>query len=256
MANSDASSLETVCWPENGQWHVAPLAGGPFPGQHGGVVCSQLAKAAEQRAGELDAGAGLQLTAYIPRVAALGPSSLTTEDIRVGSRAAVIKAEMTQGDKLVGWASAVFVKPQPVEGAGDWPHAPQTPATAPFDIGRRLDKEWFRDTVDMRQDGNGMVWLRHKVATVPDMGPLAFTASLADWTSGFTRPSWVDRAPVAAFPNVDLTIHLLRAPRGDWVGIDGHSIWHHGGHGSTFAALHDQDGLFGRSAQTVVLVNR
>lgn len=256
MEDGVARTSETVAWPDGEQWRMAPNARGPFPGQHGGVVCALLAGAMERRAEELGAGLGLQFNAYLLRAGPVGPVSVPTEDIRVGGRTAFLKAEMRHGKKLTGWASAVFVKPQSVDGLDAAPMTPMTPASAHLDMGRDPGEPWFRETVDMRRDGEGMVWLRHKTPTVPEMGPLAFTASLADWTSGFSRPDWADSGVVTTFPNVDLTIHLLRAPRGPWVGIDGRSIWHRDGHGSTFAELYDENGLIGRGAQTVVLVAR
>jgi hypothetical protein len=55
------------------------------------------------------------------------------------------------------------------------------------------------------------------------------------------------------FPNLDLTIHLWRQPRGRWVGLDTTVVFGGQGHGLTSATLHDLDGPVGRAEQILTV---
>ena len=55
------------------------------------------------------------------------------------------------------------------------------------------------------------------------------------------------------FPNLDLTIHLWRQPRGRWVGLDTTVVFGGHGHGLTSAMLHDLDGPVGRAEQILTV---
>lgn len=49
-------------------------------------------------------------------------------------------------------------------------------------------------------------------------------------------------------PNVDLTAHLFRAPRGAWVGFNTYVSFGTTGVGETHSVLHNVDGPFGTSS--------
>ncbi len=55
------------------------------------------------------------------------------------------------------------------------------------------------------------------------------------------------------FPNLDLTIHLHRRPRGPWVGLDTTVVFGARGHGLTSTTLHDLDGPVGRAEQILTV---
>jgi acyl-Coa thioesterase superfamily protein/acyl-CoA thioesterase superfamily protein len=55
------------------------------------------------------------------------------------------------------------------------------------------------------------------------------------------------------FPNLDLTIHLHRQPRGRWVGLDTSVVFGPSGHGLTTTTLHDLDGPVGRAEQILTV---
>ena len=57
--------------------------------------------------------------------------------------------------------------------------------------------------------------------------------------------------PVTSHGAHDLTVHLLRPPRGEWVCLD--SVTHVDGIGMTDTALWDDDGRIGRAAQTLLV---
>ncbi|MFN7242916.1 MAG: thioesterase family protein, partial [Dietzia cercidiphylli] len=54
-------------------------------------------------------------------------------------------------------------------------------------------------------------------------------------------------------PNIDLTAHLFREPRGEWVGFDTRVSFGPGGLGLTSSTLHDESGPIGTLAQTLTV---
>jgi Thioesterase-like superfamily len=56
-----------------------------------------------------------------------------------------------------------------------------------------------------------------------------------------------------AFPNLDLTAHLLRAPTGDWLGFDTTVSFGATGLGVTSTVLHDEAGPLGTLAQSLTV---
>jgi hypothetical protein len=58
------------------------------------------------------------------------------------------------------------------------------------------------------------------------------------------------------FINADLSIHLHREPRGEWIGLDARTVLVRGGPGLAECVLHDEDGPVGRSFQSLVVAPR
>jgi hypothetical protein len=55
------------------------------------------------------------------------------------------------------------------------------------------------------------------------------------------------------FVNCDLTIHLLRRPRGEWICLDARTALGGNGSGLAESALYDEAGLIGRSTQSLAV---
>jgi Thioesterase-like superfamily len=53
------------------------------------------------------------------------------------------------------------------------------------------------------------------------------------------------------FINTELTVHLLRGPDGEWVGVD--AVTHLDGVGLAESVLWDERGRIGRAAQTLLV---
>ncbi|MEA2209837.1 MAG: hypothetical protein QOF54_2314, partial [Solirubrobacteraceae bacterium] len=58
------------------------------------------------------------------------------------------------------------------------------------------------------------------------------------------------------FINADLTLHLLRQPTGDWIGLDARTWLVAEGTGTAESVLHDERGPLGRAFQTLVVQPR
>ncbi|GAA4487706.1 thioesterase family protein [Rhodococcus olei] len=107
-------------------------------------------------------------------------------------------------------------------------------------------------TVGAPQPGRTTAWISTPAALVAgeEVGALARYVALVDTANGIA----VRRSPTEwMFPNVDLTIHLTRRPRGDWVGLDTTVTFGPDGHGLTSSVLHDVDGPVGHANQILTV---
>ena len=102
--------------------------------------------------------------------------------------------------------------------------------------------------------GKGVVWMRNGFEMVegsatPDLVRLMGMVDTANGVAPRVAPgpgSWM-------FPNVDLQIHMHRAPEGQWLGIEAQQTYGIDGIGLTSAVLHDVRGPFGRSEQILTV---
>lgn len=114
----------------------------------------------------------------------------------------------------------------------------------------------FIASVDARrvQDrpGRARYWVRTAVPLLDGepTSALAAAAGLFDIANGMTVPVSPQRA---AFPNIDLTAHLHRAPSGRWLGFDTTVTVGSGGLGLTASTLYDGDGPFGTMSQCLTV---
>ena len=245
-----------------GLWHPAPETKGPFPGQHAGPVAGLLAGtmerwAAEHWTHEGEAGMGVQFALYLLRPVPVEPLAVEIEALQTGRRAAMLRATLSCKGKLAATADMALLRPLEVPSLGPLEAEPRDPEAAPpFDLWRYAESPWYADACELRQDAAAphAIWLRARRPVIDGAGPMARTAALADWISGLTRPDSPLEPRVGGFPNVDLTVHLARAPEGEWIGAEGTPLWHGGGHGLTATLLRDARGVIGRAAQSVVLL--
>lgn len=114
----------------------------------------------------------------------------------------------------------------------------------------------FIASVDLRrhleEPGRGCFWVRTAEPLLADepVGPTARVAGLLDLANGMTVRA--DPALVH-FPNVDLTAHLVREPRGEWLGVDVSITFGDSGVGVTSSTLHDESGPLGSLAQCLTV---
>lgn len=103
-----------------------------------------------------------------------------------------------------------------------------------------------------QEPGRGSFWVRTDEPLIEDepVSATARAAGLFDIANGMMVR--VDPRDVA-FPNIDLTAHLFRAPRGDWLGFDTTVTFGDDGLGLTSSVLHDTDGPYGTLAQMLTV---
>lgn len=102
------------------------------------------------------------------------------------------------------------------------------------------------------RSGRRQVWARtpHTVVADEQVSATAAAISLVDLANGIaTRVRPTDMM----FPNVDLTIHLIRQPAPSWVGLDTSVSFGTNGLGLTSTTLSDELGPFGRAEQALTV---
>lgn len=187
-----------------------------------------------------------------------GEVAVSARVIRPGRTIELVEAEMTAGGRTVVRATAwrLAVSDTSSIAAGDLEGLPGPEHAEPFDMAAVWPGGFIR-SVEARSLGEWMpgrstVWLRSRVGIVAGVAASeqARLIGLVDTANGVA----VRAAPGdVLFPNTDLTVHLFRRPVGVWLGLQTEVSFGPDGLGLTSAVLHDLDGPFGRSAQTLTL---
>jgi hypothetical protein len=118
---------------------------------------------------------------------------------------------------------------------------------------RALD--WRFASGSFNSPGPAAAWTRPCVPLVAGepITPLQHLLVMTDAASGISAAlDW----SAATFANVEFTVSLLRPPRGEWLGMDATTHLGGGGAAQCFAALHDADGMVGRSAHALFVEPR
>ena len=233
---------------------------------HGGAPAALIARAFErvEPGAELPiARLGFELLKPIP----FAPLTVATRIVRKGRRVQELSAELRAGEELICRASALRIQPVP----GGLPSGGPAPAAAMpgpehgeetrFALNKSagaslattgMEMSWLTDPWDL---GPGRVWMRLRHPLLPDEPATGLTrlVATADFGNGVSAELPFDEY---LFINADLTIHLWRAPRGEWIGLDAHTLLHDGGMGMAESVLHDTSGPVGRAFQTLVVQPR
>jgi hypothetical protein len=258
--------------PADGGYRATALTIGPWDPrlQHAGPPAALLAREAE-RAGGIPGGQPVRLTFDILGPVPVGPVRVRASVPRPGRRIELVEAVLDGSDgrplmRLTAWRMRVSeggVAPDPGVAAVPVPAMPAEPEDsraeeATFfteEVAYHRALEWRFAAGSFNGAGPAAAWTRPACALVEGepMTPLEHLLVMTDAASGISAMLDWNRA---SFANVDLSVALLRAPRGEWLGMD--AATHLGGRGAAqcFAALFDADGLVGRSSHALFVEPR
>jgi hypothetical protein len=256
---------------DGGRFVPSALTAGPWdPGsQHGGAPSALLARAieAEPAPGPVQLS---RLTVELLRPVPIAPLQVSCEVVRPGRKVQLVRAVLTAGDLEVAVAHGLRIRttelPLP---AGATAAEPALPGP---DGGRRTrflttpaggEAPGFHTTaneirfVEGGFDGPGpaLAWIRLLVPVVAgeEASPAMRVAAAADFGNGL---SWVLPATSWLFVNPDLSIHLARPPRGEWIGLRSRTFPSAEGVGMAESELSDREGRIGRAVQSLLLDRR
>ncbi|HTD07845.1 MAG TPA: thioesterase family protein [Solirubrobacteraceae bacterium] len=256
--------------------HPTEHARGPWDPRalHGGAPAALITAAFErmQLGAELRiARLGFEFLRPIP----LAPLTLSTRIVRPGRRVQELAAELVTvdsddgaGGELVCRASALRVQaipdevPEPEDAMDEQPlPAPETGKPVRFSLNGSSESGFAATAMEMRwlDDpwalGPSRVWMRLHHPLLPDepLTSLARLAGTADFGNGVGAALPFEHF---LFINADLTIHLQRQPRGEWIGLNARTLLPSGGSGLAESVLHDVHGPVGRAFQTLVVQPR
>jgi len=253
---------------EDGLFTPSAHARGPWDPRalHGGAPAALITAAFER----LQPGAELQIARlgfeYL-RPVPLAPLALSTRIVRPGRRVQELAAELSAGDEVVCRASALRVReiaagvPLADEGEERPMAAPESGRPVEFSLNGSDEPSFAASSMEMRwledpwAPGPARVWmrLRRPLLAGAETSPLARLAASADFGNGVGAALPFDRF---LFINADLSIHLQRQPRGEWIGLHARTLLHPGGTGLAESVLHDRGGPVGRAFQTLVVEPR
>ncbi|WP_172381986.1 thioesterase family protein [Streptomyces sp. MNP-20] len=189
---------------------------------------------------------------------ALDECRVTVETVRPGRTIELLEATVVIGDRPVVRARAWLLASLDTSAVADSPHdrMPAPEALAPW----AMKEKWhggYISSVDVRRTppsrrGRAAAWVSSRLDLVADEPSTALASyiALVDTANGIA----VQQDPAAwMFPNLDLTIHLHRQPRGPWTGLDTTVTFGPSGQGLTSSVLHDIDGPVGHAEQILTV---
>ncbi len=183
---------------------------------------------------------------------------VSVETVRPGRTIELLEATLSIGGRPVIRARAWMLSPfdtRAVEGGAAEP-LPDPETLAPWP----MTSVWpggYIASLDVRPvvpvvPGRAVAWVStaHALVEGEEAGALASYVALIDTANGLAARespgSWL-------YPNVDLTIHLHRAPEGRWVGLDSTAVFGPTGQGITSSVLHDVAGAVGTAQQLLTV---
>jgi hypothetical protein len=258
---------------EAGYYQPSVLAGGPWDPrhQHGGAVSGLLAQCLEGVPAPVPMRI-TRLTVEMFRGVPLKPLRVEIRTLRAGKRIQSLEANLFDGETQVARATALRMRREERLGelASNTPLGPE--------VASRPDQVLSLETAKRFEDGaipipgfvrsvelasfqssvrDGMpatVWARLLCRVVEGVAPSPTVrlATLVDFASGTGSP--LDYTRWTSI-NPDLTIHILREPRTDWIAIHGATHFADDGIGQSSATIYDEQGLVAR-VQACLLLDR
>jgi hypothetical protein len=117
-------------------------------------------------------------------------------------------------------------------------------------MGYHTGMEYRFITGGFTEPGPATVWMRMRVPLVEGEQPTPVQRVLVAADSGNGVSAALDWRRYI-FINTDLSVHLMREPRGEWVCLD--AVTHVDGLGLADTALWDEGGRIGRAVQTLLV---
>ncbi len=258
------------------------LTRGPWdPGsQHAGPPAALIARELEALPSESPMQVG-RITFEILRPVPIAPLRVQAEVVRPGRQVEMAEAVLSGGEETLIRARAWRLRRgetvlPPGLASTESPSVPSRsrqvlrPADPPpgpdqaeegefFDTGQGVGYHTAMEYRFVRgafvEPGPAIVWMRMRHPLLAGEKPTPLQRVLTAADSGNGVSATLDWARYL-FINVDLSVHLVRMPEGEWVGLDAITIPEPTGVGITDTALFDERGPLGRAAQTLLVAER
>ena len=234
--------------------------------QHGGAVAALAARAVERAAGP--EFCLTRLTVELMRPVPLERLAVDVSVPRPGRRVLGITVSLSAGDLEVEVVRAHAVAVRRAElptGEGHESFLEPGPGSGlelPFGFDDDDRPAYHRTGMEVRfidggsdRPGPARAWFRLRRPVVGDEEPTGVqrAAAAADFGNGV---SWVLPFDDWIFLNPDLTLHLARPPRGEWIGLDALTLPSDQGMAMSESVVYDEAGRLGRAVQSLLLQRR
>lgn len=229
-----------------GEQHMAPV---------GGLLARELERFQPRE--------GMRLTRLSYDILGIIPGGEFTVEctvLRPGRTIELLQAELIANNRVAVRLTAWRMSTQdtsPVAAVED--AAMPSFTEAPLWEGKTVWPGGFIDSLQIRalpgrRDGRGQVWIHAGYDLVHEEPTSAFSTiiGLVDTANGVASRV-IPMTGGYIFPNVDLSIHVLRSPIGEWLGLDTQVSFAADGVGLTSSVLHDELGPFGRAEQLLTV---
>jgi Acyl-CoA thioesterase C-terminal domain/Acyl-CoA thioesterase N-terminal domain len=238
---------------------------------HGGPVSALLAGVAEQvEPDAVDAWQVARLTVELIRPVPVGrPLTLAVEVERPGRKVSLVAATLCDGDSEVARLRALRIRTAALDLPADAVRVVDVPlpdkdsvADETPDWAMIADVAFHSHACQHRfvegswnEPGPIAAWIRLRYPLFAGVEPSGVqrVMAAADFGNGVSASlpyeEWV-------FINPDLTVHLLRPPTGEWIGLRTASRYERDGAGLAESELFDGDGRIGRSCQSLFVDQR
>lgn len=225
--------------------------------QHGGPPSALVARAIEHEPGSWPFTT-VRLVIEILGPVPVGEVQVTSSLVRSGRSVELVEAELAAGGRVAvkarGWRirAADLDLPEIVAVPPDRPPLPDTDDT---------EESWrcpFLEALEWRHvkgafsiPGPATLWARQRIPLVPDeassgLQRLMAVADCGNGVSSALPHDWL-------FINPDLTVHLSRYPRTEWLCIDAVTTADARGFGLASSTLYDEEGEVGKGAQSLFI---
>jgi hypothetical protein len=249
-------------------FRATELTRGPWdPGaQHAGPPSALLGYAIEGLPDSDEFQVG-RVTFEILRSVPIAPVRVQARVARPGRRVQMFEAELSDaGGEVLMHARGWRIRTTKLELPGEALVASQPPAPPEdgtdagfFPTG---EEHGYHSAMEVRfvaggfmEPGPATAWLRMRQSLVAgeEPTPLQRTLVAADVGNGISAALDFRRF---LFINVDLTVHLERMPKGEWIGVDAVTLPRPKGVGTAESTLFDGNGRIGRALQTLLISER
>jgi hypothetical protein len=249
-------------------FRATELTRGPWdPGaQHAGPPSALLGFAIEGLPDSDEFQVG-RVTFEILRSVPIAPVRVQARVARPGRRVQMFEAELSdEGGKVLMRARGWRIRTAKLDLPGEALVASQPPAPPEdgtdagfFPTG---EEHGYHSAMEVRfvaggfmEPGPATAWLRMRQPLVAgeEPTPLQRTLVAADVGNGISAALDFRRF---LFINVDLSVHLERMPKGDWIGVDAVTLPRPKGIGTAESTLFDGNGRVGRALQTLLISER
>jgi hypothetical protein len=269
---------ESFYYPEGDRFVATELTRGPWDpnAQHAGPPAALIAREIERLAADGPRQVG-RITYEILRPVPIASLRVEARVVRPGRSVELVEASLADEQGEVIRARAWRLRRTEVdvpeglgsarlgEGSGSVLEGGELPGpeegresrffVTGQDVGYHTAMDYRFVHGEFTQPGPATTWMRmrHPLVAGEEPTPLQRVATAADTGNGISATLDYSRF---IFINVDLTIHLVRPPEGEWVCLESVTIPERSGVGLTDTALHDEQGPIGRAAQTLLVAER
>ena len=245
----------------DGHFAASESTAGPWDPafMHAGPPAALLGRALEREAPR-DGALLARLTFDILGPVPVGEVAVAVSVARPGRSVELLEGSLTAGGLAVMIVRAwrLNVSPTSAGDTGQPPpplpeHATPPPGLKGFGYGDAVELRFAAGGWDSL--GPATVWTRLRTPLLAGEEPtgLQRLLAVADSGNGVSAELWLREW---LFINPELTLHVRREPRGEWICLDARTTVHAGGAGLATSVLSDTDGPVAHGAQSLLVAPR